>query len=143
MYAPGSHGLGLSSPSDGTALPYLTAGIDRGKVFEIYASRVDTIIKVFHFPSMREQLRARSTVSPELQTLEGAMYLLAICTLQEHECTEQLRTDKSLLICEYKANVEAKLLALEWLVNNELHLMQALVIYVVNRPPSHVFGISV
>ena len=62
------------------------------------------------------------------------MHFLAVCTMNDDDCIAQLSTGKDDLVSSYKADLEARLGAVEWLVSDDVLVLQALVIYVVRTP---------
>lgn len=129
-----SYGLGLSIASVSTKSARSTSApaIDRHRLFQIYESRVDTVVKVFHLPTILEQLQQETSLPPRLRALELAILLLATCTLHEHECIQDYGVGKSELVTELKAKLEGGLDAINWLIDNDIVTMQALVLYVVS-----------
>lgn len=114
----------------------------RDKIFKIYEYRVDTIIKVFHLPTMIGRLSNEHVMSPGLQAIESAMTLLAVCSLNENDCRDQLGNEKETSVRRCKVDVEAKLSLVMWLSSNELEVLQALVVYTVcpHNPISRLFA---
>lgn len=123
-----------------TNLPFAkptAALVPQEKVFEIYEHRIDTIVKVFHLPTMIRRFRERSSTSLSLRTLQSAMTLLALCSLSKNECQEQLGSEKDALVRLTEGDVEEKLGSLRWLTNTDIAVLQALVVYTVSLQPFH------
>lgn len=125
-------GLPIASVSAKSTRSTFAPAIDRRRLFQIYESRVDTVVKVFHLPTILEQLQQETSLPPRLRALELAILLLATCTLHEHECIQDYGVGKSELVNELKVKLEGSLDAINWLTDNDIVTMQALVLYVVS-----------
>lgn len=131
----GSYGRGLSIASVSAKPARLTSAptINRHRLFQIYESRVDTVVKVFHLPTVLEKLQQEISLPPKLRALELAIFLLATCTLHDHQCTQDYGVSNSELVSELMAELEGSLDAINWLVDNYIVTIQALVLCVVSH----------
>lgn len=110
----------------------------RQQLFHIYLIRVDPVVKILHRPSLRKYLlEGRSYLSydiwhPAPAALASAIYYAASCTLDEEQCLSLFNMNKATLINKYKNETEAALARVDFILTNDLTVLQAFVISLVS-----------
>lgn len=116
----------------------LLSNVTRRILLEIYESRVDTVFKVFHWPSTLASLcedeslqNGQDSPPKPYTTLESAIYFMSVCTLTQIECQQMLAHDKDGLIRVLREDTEAALSAAALFTTTDIATLQALTIYIV------------
>jgi hypothetical protein len=109
----------------------------RTKLLHLYRSRVDSVYKILHWPTVLSILEANyagpgnGLRSVSVQALEYAIYFMALCSITNSEAEEMglgIRLDMLLL---YRSAVEDLLTGSSLLHNPDLTILQAFVVYLV------------
>lgn len=109
----------------------------RTKLLHLYRSRVDSVYKILHWPTVLSILEANyagsGKISPSLsvQALEYAIYFMALCSITDSEAEEMgigIRPDMLIL---YRSAVEDLLAGSSLLHNPDLTILQTFVVYLV------------
>jgi hypothetical protein len=69
-------------------------------------------------------------------TLAAAVYLAAVCTIDDTECQSLFNADKSTMIAEFQKETEGALARADFVTTNDLAVLQAYVISLVSAIPS-------
>ena len=147
-----STGFGLSlvsseSPEGSANSPHSNKGVFlqphiRQRLCDIYLQNVDPVFKVIHRPSLRDFLRDDKPYldyEPDHQapaTLASAVYLAAVCTIDDAECQSLFNADKRTVIAEFQKETEGALARADFVTTNDLAVLQAYVISLVSAVPS-------
>ncbi|KAJ6072971.1 hypothetical protein N7467_011056 [Penicillium canescens] len=139
-----STGFGLSlvsseSPEGSANSPHSNKGVFlqphiRQRLCDIYLQNVDPVFKVIHRPSLRDFLRDEKPYldyEPDHQapaTLASAVYLAAVCTIDDAECQSLFNADKRTVIAEFQKETEGALARADFVTTNDLAVLQAYVI---------------
>ena len=111
----------------------------RARLIQIYHYRVDKVYKILHFSTALALIEANHTSPSEsppsssVQLLEYSIYLMALCTMTDHECEALNLGDKVVLLQTYQSAVEDLLTQSPLLQNPDLLTLQAFVIYLVSE----------
>jgi hypothetical protein len=131
------------SPEGSTNSPGSNRGVSlqphiRQRLCEIYLQNVDPEFKVIHRPSLRDFLRDDKPYldyEPDHQapaTLASAVYLAAVCTMNDAECQSLFSADKRTVIGEFQKETEGALAKADFVTTNDLAVLQAYVISLVS-----------
>lgn len=104
-------------------------------LFGIYQTRVDTICKVLHWPSVIAALSKKDgdvQCIARLEALEHAIYFTALCTLSDDECERKLFYEKAPLLLQLKISAESSLSKAKLLEVPDVTVLQAFVVYLVS-----------
>ena len=117
------------SSSSNATVTELTVLVRR-RLLEIYCSRVDTIFKVLHWPTILELLNERDvTKSSASRALESAIYFMAACATTTADCEALSIDNRPSFIKSLRYATEQSLSAAQLLTTNDLVVLQAFVIY--------------
>ena len=106
-------------------------------LLSIYLQRVDPIFKVMHTPTLRTAILSKRSNSSDLSddpksgALRFAVYFAAVCSLEETECLDRFKEDKSDLSSRFRRATELMLFRANLQKNRDITVLQALVIYLV------------
>lgn len=96
-----------------------------------YFENVDTILKILHRPTILKMVaEGTSKLSTAQEALQFSIYFAAISSLSPATCISQLNQDQATLIKAYQLHLERALAAADYLNNNEIECLQALLLYV-------------
>ena len=110
------------------------------ELLSIYATRVDPIFKVGHWPSLHAMLLDYTSYDPTspkflaAQALQFAVHFTSVCTLNEHECKQLLFGDKATLLRAYRLAAETALARANLLSSSDITVLQAFIAYLVSQP---------
>lgn len=105
------------------------------KLFELFKTRVDTVYKVVHLPTVFAMIKTAYSTGAQtanILALEYVMYFMAICTINDHEAEVTGLGSRNDLQRSYRAATEGFLASSNLLSHPELQALQALVIYMVS-----------
>jgi hypothetical protein len=110
------------------------------KLWDIYADRVDPLMKILHLPmfwsSLTHALQHPQSISKSLEALIFAFYLATIVSLEEDEC-QGLLGQKSIVLARYELATRRALRRAGCLQTSSPMTLQAFVMFLVscsNRP---------
>ncbi|KAJ5129586.1 Transcription factor [Penicillium bovifimosum] len=112
----------------------------RHRLCDIFLHNVDPLFKVLHRPSLQAFLKDETPYLDYEQdhnapaTLASAVYLCAVCTLDEAECQLMFNTDKMTAVAEFQKETEAALVRADFVTTNDLTVLQAYIISLVSCP---------
>jgi hypothetical protein len=96
-----------------------------------FFERVDAVLKVLHRPTiLKMAAEGTSKLNPAQEALMFSVYFAAITSLPPSMCISQLNQDQPTLIKIYQLNIERALAAADYLNNNDLESLQAVLLYV-------------
>jgi hypothetical protein len=138
----------LATPSTGTVLfPYVDYHVNmtapaisvemRTKLLQIYRTRVDSVYKILHWPTVLSMIRvsheSKAGTSPILsvQVLEHSIYFMAICSLATDESEDMGLGERLGMLQNYRLAIEGMLAESGLLQSPDLAVLQAFVIYLV------------
>jgi hypothetical protein len=124
------------SPNDFQEPLYHSKAEHRAKLLSLYGERVNCIYNVLHWPSTltRMQRAEEPAASPKTlshQALEYAIYLVALCTISDHEAEKMSLHSKADLLQRYKDATEHALSKAGVLRHPDMTGLQAFVMYLV------------
>lgn len=136
MVSPDSlENLSPSSQSQGFALqPEI-----RNKLCDIFFQNVDPLFKILHRPSMQAYLKeGKPYLNYEHEhyapaTLASAVYLAAVCTLEDERCQELFNTDKKTIVAKFQKETELALAKADFVTTNDITILQAFIISLVSK----------
>lgn len=106
----------------------------RRSLCEIYINNVEPMFKLLHKPSLRAFLIEDKPYldyepdHPAPNALALAVYYGAVCTIDDSQCQLLFGTDKKTIAVDLHREVEAALNRLDFVVTDDLVVLQALVI---------------
>jgi hypothetical protein len=108
------------------------------KLWQVYLSSVDPLLKVSHAPTTQEQvLRAKDdleNVSKSTEALMFSIYFASVTSMDDEQCREILGEEKSILTDKYWFATEQALARAGFLNTPELVVLQAFVLFLVCSP---------
>ena len=109
----------------------------RTVLLRLYKERIDSVYKIGHWPTvltMIETNHARTQDGPlsvSEQTLEYAIYFMALCSISDTEAEEMGLGVRVFMLQQYRASVESLFAKSNLLQKPDLIVLQAFVIYLV------------
>jgi hypothetical protein len=135
-YSTGALLFQYSRGNQGRSLP--TPPLDvRTKLLYLYRSRVDSVYKILHWPTVQSTLEANyagSELVPSslsVQALEYAIYFMALASITDGEAEDMSLGNRSDMLLLYRSIVEDLFTRSSLLQNPDLTVLQAFVIYLV------------
>jgi hypothetical protein len=107
-------------------------------LYSSFMKNVDPQVKILHGPSLRRFLvegigTLDCSPGPRgLNALKFALFYITTTSLTVAECLERLGEDRNLLMSRFRWNTEIALAKADFLVSEELSVLQALVFYLVS-----------
>jgi hypothetical protein len=114
-------------------LPSLTA---QAKLLEIYRYRVESVYKVFHWPTVLKifEQSSQTTQSPvAVRALQFSIIFMAFCTITNAEAVALDLGDRTEMLQLYRSATEEMLSRSQLLLSPDLITLQAFVIYLVRQ----------
>ena len=135
-------GLGPSSLRDPGAYLEATMATKHtpeicAKLWEVYANRVDPIVRVFHQPTLHEFVVMGKTYlkyqdgDPTLNLIRSSVFFVAIATLQDSQCRALFGLDKQALMDNYRNACELFLQQVDLIVTEDIAVLQSFMLYLV------------
>ncbi|KAJ5835730.1 Transcription factor [Penicillium robsamsonii] len=127
------------SPESSTSSPQANKPLNlqpqiRHRLCDIFFHNVDPLFKILHRPSLQAFLKEGKPYLDYEQdhqapaTLALAMYLCAVCTLDEVECQSMFNTSKKIIVAEFQKETELALARVDFVTTNDLTVLQAYII---------------
>ena len=110
---------------------------ERRQLAEIYLTQVDPILKILHRPSVEAHLLSGDSYlhyrlcHPAPTALASAIYYAASCALSPEKCVSDFGIEKRLLISKYQKNTKSALEDADYMITDDLTVLQAFVISLV------------
>jgi hypothetical protein len=110
----------------------------RHRLCDVFFHNVDPLFKVLHRPSLQAFLKDGKPYLDYEQdhkapaTLASAVYLCAVCTLDEAECQLMFNTNKKTVVAEFQKVTEVALARADFVTTNDLTVLQAYIISLVS-----------
>ncbi|KAK8240567.1 fungal-specific transcription factor domain-containing protein [Phyllosticta capitalensis] len=109
------------------------------EVFEVmwnyYKENVDPLLKVFHIPTTEPKLlaanRNRDRVPRGMESLLFAVYYATVTATSDADVEEKFGEDKSTLLTRYRFGIEQALARANFLLSDEMVVLQAFVIFLI------------
>lgn len=114
----------------------------RDKLCDIFFRNVDPLFKILHRPSLQAFIKDGKPYLDYEQdhqapaTLASAIYLCAVCTLEEVECQSIFNTSKKIVVAEFQRETESALAKADFVTTNDLTVLQAYIISLVSTTTS-------
>lgn len=110
------------------------------KLLEIFADRVDPMIKTLHVPTFRKSLleavRQPEKAAKPLQALIFAFYLITVQSLDDNECQRMLGEKKIAIFRRFKRTADEALRKAKFMQTNNTTTLRAYLLYMVSLPHS-------
>ncbi|CAG8877567.1 unnamed protein product [Penicillium nalgiovense] len=106
----------------------------RHRLCDIFFRNVDPLFKILHRPSLQAFIKDGKPYLDYEQdhqapaTLASAIYLCAVCTLDEVECQSMFNTSKKIIVAEFQQETESALAKADFVTTNDLTVLQAYII---------------
>ncbi|CAI7644401.1 unnamed protein product [Penicillium glandicola] len=106
----------------------------RHRLCDIFFRNVDPLFKILHRPSLQAFIKdGKPYLDYEHDhqapaTLASAIYLCAVCTLDEVECQSMFNTSKKTIVAEFQRETEFALARADFVTTNDLTVLQAYII---------------
>jgi hypothetical protein len=110
----------------------------RRRLCDIFFHNVDPLFKILHRPSIQAFLKDGKPYLDYEQdhqapaTLASAIYLCAVCTLNEVECQSMFNASKKIIVAEFQKETEVALARADFVTTNDLTVLQAYIISLVS-----------
>jgi hypothetical protein len=110
----------------------------RHRLCDIFFRNVDPLFKILHRPSLQAFIKDGKPYLDYQQdhqapvTLASAIYLCAVCTLDEVECQSMFNTSKKIIVAEFQQETESALAKADFVTTNDLTVLQAYIISLVS-----------
>lgn len=120
----------------------------RHRLCDIFFHNVDPLFKILHRPSLQAYIKDGMPYLDYEQdhqapaTLASAIYLCAVCTLDEVECQSIFSTSKNTIVAEFHQETELALAKADFVTTNDLTVLQAYIISLVSDTTSFSFFAS-
>jgi hypothetical protein len=102
-------------------------------LWQVYLKRVNPLTKIIHVPTLQCHVgRSYDEVPGNIRALLFSIFLMAIVTMTVDECREALRTSKEVEVETFASAVRMTLQQLNFIVTDNLAVLQALVIYFIS-----------
>jgi hypothetical protein len=111
---------------------------ERTRLLELYHSRVDSVYKLLHWPTVVASINAAHAYTSSIsssaaaQALEYSIYFMALCSITEHEAEEMGFGKRQETTQAYRLATETLLTRANLCLNPDLIVLQAFVIYLVS-----------
>ncbi|KAH8878728.1 c6 zinc finger domain-containing protein [Thozetella sp. PMI_491] len=103
------------------------------RLWQIYLDKVNPLTKIIHVPSLQPFLAIATTgshnVPKNIEALLFSIFLMAVVSSSDDECTLMLGYSKNQAIQRFSAGVRLSLMRMGFLKTHDLTTLQALVIY--------------
>jgi hypothetical protein len=109
----------------------------RTKLLETFKTRVDSVYKILHWPSVLSSIRSSNngphevSLTPSFDLLNTSIYFMATCTLTDDEARMIGLGARLDILQDYRSTLETLLAKSKLLTNPHLTELQAFVIYLV------------
>ncbi|CAG8909658.1 unnamed protein product [Penicillium egyptiacum] len=106
----------------------------RHRLCDIFFRNVDPLFKILHRPSLQAFIKEGKPYLDYEQdhqapaTLASAIYLCAMCTLEEVECQSMFGMSKRIIVAEFQKETEYALAKADFVTTNDLTVLQAYII---------------
>jgi len=100
-------------------------------LLDIYAQRVDPVIKAVHMGTLRSRLSS-TTASPAQDALTFSIYFAAVSTLMDEECYQCFSESRDALSARFQLAAEVMLSRSGLMTFPTLAVLQAFVVYLVS-----------
>lgn len=110
----------------------------RHRLCDIFFRNVDPLFKILHRPSLQAFIRDGKPYLDYEQdhqapaTLASAIYLCAVCTLDEVESQSMFNTSQKIIVAEFQKETESALAKADFVTTNDLTVLQAYIISLVS-----------
>jgi hypothetical protein len=105
-------------------------------LWHIFVEGVDPLTKIVHVPTLNPTVRKvisnSRSVPWTLEALMFAIYSVAIMSLKDDECTQQLSENRNTLLSQYITNTEVALSRAKFMETTSLVTLQALVLHLLS-----------
>ncbi|KAF2840997.1 hypothetical protein M501DRAFT_1010158 [Patellaria atrata CBS 101060] len=105
------------------------------KYWDIYKDNVDTLVKILHIPTMEPKILNAAvnldSIPKGMEALMFAIYYGVATSLQPEDCLRELGEDRNSLLLKYKFALEQALARANFLVTDEMIVLQAFVIFLI------------
>lgn len=106
------------------------------KLWHIYLANVDPLLKVTHTPSLQAHIVTAAAnvaaASPALTALMFAIYCMAVLSLREVDCQQQLGQTRSILLTDFQLSCQQALANCGVLKTTDRESLTALYLYIVS-----------
>ena len=139
--------MSSESPESTSNSPQATSRLNlqphiRHRLCDIFFRNVDPLFKILHRPSLQAFIKDGKPYLDYKQdhqapaTLASAIYLCAVCTLEEVECQSIFNTSKKIVVAEFQRETESALAKADFVTTNDLTVLQAYIISLVSTTTS-------
>lgn len=108
------------------------------KLWNVYTTRVDPIVRLLHQPTLREfllngkpYLKYEET-DPALNLIRSSVFFICIATLQDSQCRTLFGIEKQAALDTYRNACELALEQVELIVTEDITVLQSFMLYLVS-----------
>jgi hypothetical protein len=127
--------LVMSEAPDGNVEDLRPSAAHAFRLWQTFLERVNPLTKVIHVPSVQPKLVEATTdpasIPKNVEALLFAIYVLAVVSLSERECQQQLGCPKDEAYQRYSTGCRISLMRIGILKTYDIVVLQALVLYLV------------
>lgn len=103
--------------------------------WQVYKEYIDQVLKIIHVPSMDVQIRnivhSPGKSSKPMEAFLFSMYYAAVTALTPEDCLAKFGESREVLVKRFKFGIEQALTRANFLISEELLVLQALMIFLV------------
>jgi hypothetical protein len=104
-------------------------------LWQTYLENVDPLLKIFHVPTVQKQIvkasHALDKIGPAHEALLFSIYYAAITSMRCPRSPAKPQEDRNALLAKYRFGTEQALARADFLANQDLSVLQALVLYLI------------
>jgi hypothetical protein len=129
-------GLMLGEGADGNVEDFRPSAAQAFRLWQTFLERVNPLTKVIHVPSLQPKLVEATTdpasIPKNVEALLFSIYVMAVVSLNERECRQQLGCSKDEAYQRFSAGCRMALMRIGIMKTYDLVVLQALVLYLVS-----------
>lgn len=107
------------------------------QLWQIYLDNINPVLKLTHTPTLQVRIIEASAsldkVSRSLEALLFTIYLMAITSMSEEEVLAMFNEKRAILLSKYQQAAQQALVNAEFMRTPDLTLLQAYLLYCVNK----------
>lgn len=105
------------------------------QLWQKYLENVDLLTKVFHTPTVQQQVLSASGdfsgVSKPLEALMFAIYLCAVVSMSDQQCLDTMHESRDVLLRRFRFGTQQALINADLIKTSDLTVLRAFVLYLV------------
>ena len=108
------------------------------RLWNVYITRVDPIVRLFHQPTLQEYLLHGKPYlkyddnDPTLNLVRSSIFFISVATLQDSQCRALFGIEKQAALESYRNACELALEQVELIVTEDITVLQSFMLYLVS-----------